>query len=299
MNKRKELLYYGAALLSMMFWSFSFVWVKIAYLAYKPITVVVFRLAISAVTLFLFAKVIGRLQQPSKKDFLWLLLMAFFEPFLYFMGESFGLLYISSTEAAVIIATIPLFSPILAWYFYKEKLSWMNSLGLIISFAGVALVVLNKTFGVSASPKGILLEFLAVFAAVGYATVLKHIATRYNALTIIAYQNFLGVLMFLPLWLATDLNDFINTPFHARAFQAIILLSVFASSLAFMFFTYSMRHIGINRTNTFVNAIPVFVAVFAYLILGDELSLQKMIGIAVVIAGLFMAQIKKRIWYSA
>ncbi len=283
-----------AALFSMLFWSFSFVWVKIAYQAYQPLTVVLMRLCLSVVLIVLFAFVIRRLQIPSRKDLGIFILLAFFEPFLYFMGESFGLLYVSSTVAAVIVATIPLFAPILAWYFFREKLTLMNYAGLFISFLGVSIVVMNRDFSFSASPKGVLLEFCAVIAAVAYSTVLRKLAFRYNTFSIIAFQNLIGILFFLPFWLFFESAEFFSTPFHPEAFRAILLLSFFASTLAFILFTYSIRHLGINRSNTFINLIPVFVAIIAWFVLGDQLTLQKMTGISVVITGLFLSQIKKR-----
>lgn len=284
----------GAALLAMIFWSFSFVWVKVAYQAYGPLTVVLLRLVISVVLLFSFMFLIRRLQFIAKKDIGIFVLLAFFEPFLYFMGESFGLLYVSSTVAAVIVATIPLLAPISAFYFFKERLNMMNVIGLVISFMGVCLVILNDDLSFSASPIGVMLEVLAVIAAIAYSTVLRKLAFRYNTFTIISYQNLFGIIMFLPFWLVFESRDFIVTPFHKEAFTSIILLSVFASSLAFIFFTYSVRNIGINRSNTFINLIPVFVAIFAWFVLGDKLSAQGTVGIAIVIAGLFLAQIPFR-----
>lgn len=284
----------GAALVAMIFWSFSFVWVKVAYQAYGPLTVVLLRLVISVVLLFTFMFIIRRLQYIAKKDIGIFVLLAFFEPFLYFMGESFGLLYVSSTVAAVIVATIPLLAPISAYYFFKERLSMMNVIGLVISFMGVCLVILNDDLSFSASPVGVMLEVLAVIAAIAYSTVLRKLAFRYNTFTIISYQNLFGIIMFLPFWLVFESREFIATPFHREAFTSIILLSVFASSLAFIFFTYSVRNIGINRSNTFINLIPVFVAIFAWFVLGDKLSAQAATGMAIVIAGLFLAQIRFR-----
>lgn len=294
MQENRDLKPMGAALLSMIFWSFSFVWVKIAYLAYGPLTVIFFRLIISVGLLFIFSFFVRRLRKLAVKDYGIFLLLALFEPFLYFMGESYGLLYVSSTVAAVIVATIPLFAPITAWYFFKERLSLMNIAGLFISFLGVCLVILNNDLSFSASPKGVMLEFMAVFAAIGYSTVLRKLAFRYNTFTIIFYQNFIGIFMFLPFWSIFEAGDFMNTPFHWQAFRAIVLLSVFASTFAFILFTYSVRSIGINRSNMFVNLIPVFVAIFAWFILGDQLTVQKFIGITVVICGLFLAQIRRR-----
>jgi len=281
----------GAALLSMIFWSFSFVWVKIVYEAYGPLTTVLFRLLISSGLLLLFTGLTKKLQKIKKGDLKLFVLLAFFEPFLYFMGESYGLKFVSSTVAAVIVATIPLFTPIVAWYFYKEKLSVTNIFGLVITFLGVSLVVLDTSFNFTASPLGVSLEFLAVAGAIGYASLLKGISHRYNTFTIITYQNLIGAAFFLPVWLGFEMQEFTTVTFNAKAFIAIIKLAIFASTFAFILFTYSVRNMGINRSNIFINVIPVFVAVFAFLILGDQLNFHQMIGIAIVISGLFLAQI--------
>lgn len=294
MFKNRDITPVLAALGAMLFWSFSFVWVKIAYLAYGPLTVVLFRLIFSVLLIFPFALFIRRLQIPARKDAGIILLLAFFEPFLYFMGESYGLKYVSSTVAAVIVATIPLFAPLFAWYFYRERLNWMNVSGLLLSFAGVTLVVLNRDFTFSASPLGVALEFGAVFSAIAYSTVLRKLAFRYNTFTIIAFQNLAGIFMFLPFWLSFEAPAFAATPFHPEAFRAIVLLSFFASTLAFIFFTYSIRRMGINRSNVFINLIPVFTALLALWVLNEELTLQKGAGIAVVIAGLFLSQVGRR-----
>lgn len=281
----------GAAILSMIFWSFSFVWVKIVYEAYGPLTTVLFRLLISSGLMLVFTLLSLKLQRIQPGDLKFFVLLAFFEPFLYFMGESYGLKYVSSTVASVIVATIPLFTPVVAWYFYKEKISKTNLFGLVITFFGVSLVVLDSSFNFTASPLGVALEFLAVAGAIGYASLLKGISHRYNTFTIITYQNLVGAIFFLPFWIGFEANDFTSIPFHAEAFWAIIKLAIFASTFAFILFTYSVRNIGINKSNIFINIIPVFVAVIAYLVLGDRLNFHQMVGIAIVISGLFLAQI--------
>jgi len=289
--KNKAWLPMGAAILSMVFWSFSFVWIKIVYEAYGPLTTILFRLIISSVLLLAFTLLTKKLQKIQPGDLKLFMLLAFFEPFLYFMGESYGLMYVSSTVASVIVATIPLFAPVTAWYFYKEKLSRANLYGLIITFLGVSLVVLDTSFNFNASPLGVSLEFLAVFGALGYSSILKGISHRYNTFSIIAYQNILGALYFMPFWLGFEYQDFTQVPFNEKAFGAIIKLAIFASTFAFILFTYTIRNMGINKSNVFINAIPVFVAIFAYFILGDRLDYHQMVGIAIVISGLFLAQI--------
>ncbi len=292
--KNKDFLAFVAALGAAFFWSFSFIWFKIAYQGYNPLTVVIFRLTISALLMVIISIGMKRLQKISPKDFRFFILMSFFEPFLYFIGESYGLKYISSTVAAVIVATIPLISPVVAWYFYQERIKWMNAMGLLFSFVGVGLVVINGSFRFDASPKGISLEFLAVLAAISYSVVLRKLVGRYNTFTIIIWQNLIGAVLFLPFWLLFEFNDFLTRPFHPEAFRAIIFLAVFASTLAFVFFTQSIRQLGVNRSNTFINLIPVFVAILSFFILGENLDFQQLTGIVIVVAGLFLAQIKRK-----
>ncbi|MFA8434518.1 MAG: DMT family transporter [Marinifilaceae bacterium] len=288
--KNKQLLIYSSIILSMLFWSFSFVWVKIVYQVYNPITTVFLRLIISSSLLFLIGGGLKQLQRIESKDRLRLLALAFFEPFLYFMGESFGLKYVSSTLGAVIISTIPLFSPIAAYYFHKEKLSKMNIAGILVSILGVGVIILNKNLSLIVSPIGLSLLFVAVAAAVGYSIVLKNIARKYNSITIITYQNSIGILLFLPFFLGFDLQHFLHAKPTMEVWIALIELAIFASTLAFVCFTYAMKHLGVTKSNIFINAIPVFTAIFAYFVLKDTLGWQKIIGILIVIGGLFLSQ---------
>jgi drug/metabolite transporter (DMT)-like permease len=145
-----------------------------------------------------------------------------------------------------------------------------------------------------ASPLGIALEFLAVASAIAYTVVLKDLAKKYNPTSIITYQNFIGIFYFLPFWLVFESRDLIHTPFDMVAFGGIIKLAFFASCIAFILYAFSVKNLGINDANMFINIIPVFTALFAWYILDEPLTLRKMVGIAIVIAGLFIAQIKMK-----
>ncbi len=282
---------YLAVILAEIFWSLSFIWIKVAFSSYKPITIIFFRLVISAILIFSFGLLTKKIKKPTRKGFQNLMLIALFEPFLYFLGESFGLQYVSSTLGAVIIATIPLFTPITAWYFYKEHLHRRNFAGLLISFIGVGIVLFNNDFSIHASTKGLLLLGLAVLSSLGNGVVLKKVTTDYNPVTIVAFQNGIGTIFFLPLWLFFGMNKFMNTPFDLKAMLAIFKLAIIASSLAFIFYTYSLQRLGLIKTSIFINTIPVFTAIFAHFILGEGLTLQKFIGIALVVGGVFISQI--------
>ena len=291
MNK-KSLLVYGSIILAMLFWSFSFVWTKVVYQVYNPITTVFLRLLISSIILFIIGKGFKRIDTVRKEDRLGILALAFFEPFLYFLGESYGLKYVSSTIGSVIVSTIPLFAPIAAYYFHKEQLSKMNILGIIISILGVSVIIFNKSFSLIVSPIGLACMFGAVGAAVAYSVILKNLVSKYNTVTLITYQNSIGLLYFLPLFLVFDWQHFIQAIPTQEVINSLVLLAVFGSTLAFIFFTYGLNYLGITKSNIFINAIPVFTAIFAYFVIDEVITIQKIIGMLIVISGIFFSQMK-------
>ncbi len=281
---------YISLVLAMIFWSFSFVWFKIANRSYDPITIVFIRLCIAIVLLTGFLWSTKRFTRVRKSDRKYFFLLSLFEPFLYFLGESFGLTYVSSTVGSVIISTIPVFAVIFAWVIFREKLKLINYMGVIVSFVGVLIFITNSTGNIILNPKGLALMFLAVVSATGYNMVLHRLASDYDPVTIVNIQNIIGALLFLPLFLAFNLKHFLATGIVAESFGSIILLAVFASCGAFVLFAYSVRHVGISRANIFSNLIPVFTALFAFLIVGDRMTLRNGVGMIVVIAGLFLSQ---------
>ncbi len=284
---------YILVILSMIFWGMSFVWSKIVLKYYEPVTTVLLRLIISSALMFAGLWLFKRLQRIQKQDYGLFLLSALFNPFLYFLGENYGLKYSSPTITAVLIATIPLFTPILGYFAFKERLSRLNVAGLFVSFGGVLLMLINDDYSFNASFEGVAWLSLAVVTAVLYSVLLKKLAMKYDAFMIIATQNIIGALYFLPLFLIFELQQFLSVKPTGELVSSLLLLAFFASSLAFVFFTISSREIGISRTNLFTNLIPVFTAIFSFIILGEQFEARKIAGMAVVIGGVLMSQLRK------
>ena len=278
-------------ILGMIFWGFSFVAFKFANVSFRPITIVFFRLIVSIFFLFGFALLFKRLNRIKRKDQKWFLLMAIVEPFFYFLGEAYGLTMVTATVAAVIISTIPLIVPFAAYYLFKERLTPMNYLGLVISFGGVLLVVLTRSGGLTADWKGVLLMFVAVLSAVAYTMVVKILADDYTPITITAYQSLYGLLLFVPLFLIMEVPrlDFSHVTTHSL--MAVGYLGVFGSGICFIIMTIGIRELGAAKSNIFANLIPVVTAILSFFLLKESMPLLKILGIFVVILGLLLSQI--------
>jgi drug/metabolite transporter (DMT)-like permease len=281
---------YGAVILAMIFWSFSFIWFKEANKTFYPLTIVFIRLLFSVVLMTTFLVVTKNFMKIKKQDRKLFLMLALFEPFFYFIGESFGLTYVSATVCSVLISTIPVFATIGAWLIFRERLKLINYAGIILSFIGVVVFILNSDGRLNFNIKGLGFLMLAVFTAVGYNLTLSRLVGTYSPVYIVGVQNLIGAILFLPLFVILDFHHFFNTPFTFNMFKPIIELAFFASCSAFILFAYSVQKMGITKANVFSNCIPVFTAFFSFIILGEKLTVQNVIGMTIVIAGLFMSQ---------
>ncbi len=276
--------------LAMFFWGLSYIWYKQAYPEFAPITVIILRLIISFSLLLITALLSGSLQLPKIGDLKYFMLLALFEPFLYFVGESYGMKYVSSSLASIIIASIPLLTPFVSYLFYREKLARNNYMGIIISSLGV-LIVINVEGQLGKAPWfGILLMLLAVFSTLGYTVVLKKLSDQYRTLNILIINSFFGIIYFLPLFLLMDLKIFSFSNYSFRDYLPIFFLAIFASTFAFLFFIDGIKRIGIARSVVFTNLIPIVTVSFASILLSEPVTLGKCGGILLTIIGLFMSQ---------
>lgn len=281
-----------AAFLSMFFWGISYVWSKVVFEYYTPLTTIFIRLLISVVVLFLFMLISGKFQLIKRKHIWLFVVSALFNPFLYFVGESHGLHRVSASASAFIIATIPVFTPFLAYWFLHEKLNKMNLIGLLVSFLGVLFIIFKLDFTLAASPWGIGLLFMAVFSAIIYTILLKRLVNNYKPVTIIAWQELIGMFYFLPFFYLLDADTFLSIHPSTNTILSLIMLGVFASSIAYALYAYVVKNLGVIQTNIYINLIPVFTVITAFFVLDEIFTTIKILGMILVIFGVVLSQMK-------
>jgi drug/metabolite transporter (DMT)-like permease len=279
------------AVAAAIFWGMSFIWSSVLLRYYEPVTIILFRLILSTLFLSVVCFISGTFLRLRRADLKWFLLSSLCNPFLYFLGETYGLKLTSSIHTAVIIATTPVFSPLAGFLAYRERLRWFNFLGILISFAGITIILMTRGFRLAIPVSGILCLAGAVISALFYSVILKKLTVRYPPVQIIAVQNGIGSIFFLPLFLALDLQNGLSLPATTEVITSFLCLSILASSLAFVFYTTAIRTLGISKTNIFSNLIPVFTAIFSFVMLGEELTLRKIAGMAVVVAGVYLSEV--------
>ena len=289
----------------MLIWAGAGIAVKQALLLVSPLTLIVLRFSLAVILMLIIGlmfrnnPIIG-LQRVERQHLPIFLLGGLLQPFLYFIFETYTYQsFTSPTIAEALLSTQPILAPLFAFILLREQVTRYNIIGILISTAGMLLLLLTGTANFAlGNPWGVLLAILTVSCSVGYSVVLRRIPTHYSSLTIVFYVQTISLILFYLLWGGGQLIH--PTPIFniddlclqntAKPILSVVYLALFASVAAFILFCFTVRYIGVTRANIFNNVRPVFTAILMLIIFSEQLPISKWIGIIVIIIGLFISQ---------
>ena len=286
-------LIYVASMFAIILWGMSYIWTDQLIEQGIPIFYFVFvRIFMAGLVLFLFNTAYARIKRIQRQDLGKFFLLAFFEPFIYFICETFGLkLTGSPTLSAMVVATIPLFSIGAGILFFREKINAVNIIGILFSLVGIVLVAMAKGELGSHFIWGIVLLVIAVIAEVGHASITKSLSGNYSSQTIVMYQFLIGSVYLLPLFLWKGLDGFdYEVYFDGDVWYPIICLAVLCSSLAFSLWVSTIKNLGVAKSSIFSALIPVASAMIAWAIGHEMLNDRQWFGIALSTLGVILSQ---------
>lgn len=288
-----KVLTYIASVFAITLWGMSYIWTDKIIAQGIPVFYFVFvRILLAGLVLFLFNTAYGRIKRIQKQDLPKFLLLAFFEPFIYFLCETYGLKVTGSpTISAMVIATIPIFSIGAGMIFFKEKINFINVLGIIFSLVGIVMVAMAKGEVGEHFIWGIVLLLIAVIAEVGHASLTKSLAGNYSSQIIVMYQFLIGSIYLLPLFIWKGLDGFnVEIYFSAEVWYPLICLAILCSSLAFSLWVSTIKNLGVAKSSIFSALIPVAAAIIAWAIGHEILNNRQWIGIIISTAGVILSQ---------
>ena len=284
---------YVAIVLAMLCWGMSFIWSKqLLNNNFPGFTIVFIRLSLASavfVSIFKWQKKLEKIRREDRRTFL---LLAFFEPFLYFIGETFALKYVDASFAAVIIALIPIVVSVTMYFTEKEKLRWEFFLGTLISVIGVFLLSLTEDGRMSFNLKGLLLLCVAMLAASGYSVMLSRLLKKYSPITVTTYQNLIAIPFYLPFVLIFDLRHWGELAWNGSTITSLVCLALLCSAGAYMLYSYSVKQLTVTKACIFTNLIPIVTLLVASAIGQETFTQVKFWGILVIIAGVTLSQMK-------
>ena len=288
-----KLLVYIASSCAIVLWGMSYIWTdKLIELGIPVFYFVFVRILLAGGVLFLFNTAYARIKRIQRQDLGKFMLLAFFEPFIYFICETFGLKETGSpTLSAMIIATIPIFSIAAGRMFFKERITKINVAGVVLSLIGIVMVAMAHGALGENFILGILLLLIAVISEVGHASITKSLSGNYPSQIIVMYQFLIGSIYLFPLFLWKGLNGFnAELYFSPDVWYPLICLAVLCSSLAFSLWVSTIKNLGVAKSSIFSALIPVAAALIAWALGHEIMNSRQWLGIAISTVGVILSQ---------
>jgi drug/metabolite transporter (DMT)-like permease len=277
--------------LTMLFWAGNSVIGRFAAGHVPPVALGTLRWVGATLVLAGFALPYLRADWPIiRKHAALLTLLSFLSVAAYNTLTYYGLQFTEAINSTILQSVGPLM--IVAWTFvlFGERLGARQLLGMLLSLAGIALVVsrgepaalLGLRFNV-----GDLILLLAMACYALYSALLKR-SPALHPLSFVTLTMGVGTVLLLPFY-AAELAAGFTTPFDLKSALIIGYVIVFPSLLAHFFFYRGVELVGPNRASPYFFLIPVFAAILAMLFLGERLHLFHAAGFALVIGGILIA----------
>lgn len=270
-------------------WASSFIALKSAIGPIGPFSVIFGRMLLASLCFVFFIKSFLKLQF-TKEDVKYIALMVLFEPCLYFIFEAKALQLTSAGQAGMITSMMPLITAFGAGIVLKEVITKKVIIGSFLAVSGAIWLSLSSSGDEHAiNPLlGNTLEFFAMVCGAGYAISIRHLSEKFSALFLTAIQAFAGMLFFLPFFLWEYNTVQMHVTFEALLWMAY--LGVVVTLGGYGLFNFALGRIEASKASVYINLIPVFSVILAYVLLGEELTYEGMIASAIILSGVFISQ---------
>lgn len=268
-------------------WGIPYLMIKVAVEELSPATLVLARTAIAAVILVPVAATKGQLR-PLLPYWRPLLAYTVIELCIPWVLLGYAEQTLSSSLTGLLVAAVPLVGALLVWMTGHERVERRRVAGLLVGFAGVALLV---GFDVGSANVGALLAVAGV--VVGYALgplLLARYLAHLPALGVVAASIGLTAIGYLPVGLLQRPSR----PPSAEAWLSVLGLAVICTALAFLIFFALIAEVGPARATVITYVNPAVAIALGVLILGENLTVSITVGFVLILAGSVLATARDR-----
>ncbi len=285
------LITYFKLLLTATFWGGTFISGRMLAGSVAPFAAAFFRFLLATACLYaIVARREGRIPGLSRRQIIPVILLGMTGVFAYNVFFFNGLKLVPAGRASIIIANNPIVISVLAALVFKEKLTPIKLIGILISVAGAVIAISDGRPSVlfaGGIGKGDLFILGCVLSWSAYSLLGKLAMQTLSPLTAVSHSAAVGMLaLLIPACLegmpralpSYSLSDWANLAY----------LGWFGTVLGFVWYYEGIRRIGPSRASLFINFVPISAICLAHIILGEPLKPSLLVGAALVVAGVTM-----------
>jgi drug/metabolite transporter (DMT)-like permease len=288
---------FGAFAAAVLFGS-SVVAVRVAVQEVPPLSLAVLRFGQGGLLLVFLLLIVGRrnLLRVRRRDLPLLILLGAILFTVFPVGFNASLRLIEASRGALILATIPIWSALLARVARSERLVPRQLVGIFLSLAGVGLAIAERGLGWHGgfgTLAGDALMLLTALCGAAYGVLAQRALARYGALTVTTYAMVLGTVLLAPAAVVEGLGAVIPQ-LDLQTVALLVFLGVFGGALGFYLWTFALTRLTPTQVTVYINLNPLVAMVLAAVLLAEHLTPIFAAGFGLVLLGVLLVNWPKR-----
>jgi drug/metabolite transporter (DMT)-like permease len=202
-----------------------------------------------------------------------------------------GMQFTEASRGALMLATMPIWSVLLARWIVGEQLRGRQLLGVGLTVCGVAVVILaDRGSGLGGGGGALLGDALLLLTALWgalYAVLAKRALDRHHALTVVTYAMFIGTLVLLPVAVIEGLVGEIGQ-MDRSLLWLVLFLGIPGGAIGFGLWTAALGRLSPTQLTVYINLNPVVAAILGVVLLSEQPTGFFLVSFVAVLAGVFM-----------
>jgi len=280
----------AAVALTLLLWASAFVAIRHLGHTFSPGALSLGRLIVGSVALGV-VLVLRGWQMPTRRDWPGLVVIGVLWFGLYNFALNAGERRVDAGTAAMLIQLSPVLVAVLAAIFLKEKATPALGVGLLVAFAGVALIATSTSDGGDRDPVGVL---LCLVSAAAYAVSLifqKPLVSRLSAVEVTWIACTIGAVACLPF-----AGDLARETAGASASDLgwVVYLGVFPTAIAFTTYAFALSSMSAGNLSVTTYLVPPITVLLSWVLLSEVPPAMAYVGGALCLVGVALARRKPR-----
>ena len=198
--------------------------------------------------------------------------------------------YTTVAKSMLLNNLTPVFTSLGGWLFLSKRFDNKFIIGLIIALSGAMALGLEDLYNSEGNLIGDMYALLSAVFLGAYFLVVEQLRNRFSATTILLWRCVLGSLLLLPIVLITEGQLF---PTSWQAWLAVIGLGIVSEGLGQRLLADCMDKLSSSFISLFLLLEPIVSAILAWVIFAESLSPITWVGFAVILTGIYLAQVSK------
>ena len=272
------------------FWGISLLSTRILLdSGFTPNNITFFRFLIAGSVIFFFRKNKQK-TKIEKKDRKYFYLTALGGVTLFYYFENTGLKFTTVSNTALITATIPLFTLLIAFFLLRKKMVWQNLIGIPLGLGGTFILFYKDILESGVHLKGDIFVFGSVIMWIIYCFIYKKIMNKYDTMFITSRIFLYGMIFLIPFMLF-EYKSFLQIHLNINVVLHMLFLAVFCSYLGYYFWNVAIKHIGIKSISNLILLIPIVSISCGIIFLDEPFTINLIISTVLIMLGAYLTSI--------